>query len=255
MNRHKQNIKNEILWHENNPWVKKNHILMKWPFAHPQRQDYAWKVVRANTRSVLHDYLKNREKKIQKALVAPCGVNADKDILEGLAGEFYGIDISQKAIDMCPASINKKVGDICESGYEADYFDAIASLLFFHHLHKAGFEPYLTEFRRILKNEGLLFILEPGNLYFFSWLTFLGRKIFGNISGLVPDEAPISPSKLTNTLVKLGFKVEKIQSVSFSHARIPLPLQRMINVYTKPLQKISGFNQMGWVILWVCKKT
>lgn len=250
----RQNIENEIRWHEENPWVKKGHFLMKWPFVHPERERYAWKTVRSKTRNALQDYLKKNEKKTNRVLVAPCGTNADQDILEGMADEFYGIDVSLKAVTVCPISVNKKVGDILESGYETDYFDAIASFLFFHHLHKPGFDPYLNEFSRILKKGGLLFILEPGNLYFLSWIMSLGRKIFGNVSGLIPDEAPIFPPRLTNAVIKAGFDVKKIQSVSFSHARIPLLFQKMIDFCMKPAEGMPPANQLGWVVLWICKK-
>lgn len=249
-----QNIENELLWHENNPWVKKDHILMRWPFANPARQEYAWRTVRVNARSALQKYLKEGHRRVKRALIAPCGGSADQDILKGLADEFYGIDISRKAITQCPASVIAKVGDIRQSGYAAEYFDAVASFLFFHHVRKVGFGPYLDEFHRILAKGGLLFILEPGNLYPPGWLMALGRKVFGNISGLVPDEGPLSPQKLSGALLTAGFKVERVQSVSFSHARIPVPLQRMIDVCSKPLQRVPGFDRMGWVIIWVCKK-
>lgn len=249
-----QNLSNEILWHEDNPCIKKNHFLMRYPFVHPRRHDYAYTIARENTRKAIHRYLENRKIKLAKLLVAPSGTNADQDILGGFAKEVYGIDVAQKAIDRCPDFINKKLGDVLKSGYESDYFDATASFLFFHHLHKVGSGPYLKELHRITKKEGLLFILEPGNLFPISWVTSLGRKIFGNISGLVPDEAPIYPPRFTDALITSGFKVEMLQSVSFSHVRIPLPLQKLINSCSKPFQKMTYFNQTGWLLLWICKK-
>ena len=205
----------------------KTHFLMRYPFVRPRKHNYAYKIARENTRKAIHSYLENRKVKLAKLLVAPSGTNADQDILEGFAKEVYAIDIAQKAIDKCSDFINKKLGDVRKNGYESNYFDAAASFLFFHHLHKVGFEPYLMELHRIIKREGLLFILEPGNLYPISWVMSFGRKIFGNISGLVPDEAPIYPPQFTNALIISGFKVEMLQGVSFSHVRIPLPLQNL----------------------------
>lgn len=251
----KQNLKNENLWYEQNPWIRKNHFLMRWPFVNPRRNEYAYKVARQNTRQILSNFLSLNETIIPKnALIAPCGTDADQDILNGLAEKYYGIDISPTAVEKCPISIEAKVGDILKSGYHSDYFDMIASFLFFHHLHRVGFEAFIREFHRILRKGGILVILEPGNLYPISWLMYIGRKIFGNISGLVPDEAPIFPPKLTSALEKNDFKVEKLQCVSFSHVRIPLPMQVGINSMCKPLERISPFNQMGWMLIWICRK-
>ncbi|HDY87361.1 MAG TPA: class I SAM-dependent methyltransferase [bacterium] len=249
-----QNLDNEILWYEDNPWINAKHFLMRWPFVNTQRHAYAYKIARENVRGALKNYLKKNEIQLQKALIAPCGVDGDQDVLKGLSRVFYGIDISQKAIELCTPKIKKKVGDIIKSGYESGFFDAVASLLFFHHLPEEQFASYLREFYRILNNEGLLFILEPSRLYPLSRLMSLGRMVFGNISGLVPDEAPIYPSKLSSALVNAGFEVELLQSVSFSHVRIPLPIQKVINSLPKAVLRTPAIREMGWMVLWICKK-
>lgn len=255
----KQNLENEKIWHRANPWINRKHWLMKWPFVHPSREGYANDYARKNVRKLLFDYLKKTTRRIdqniyQKLLVAPCGNSADQDILSGLAEEYYGIDVSREALDQCPKYVVVKEADILENGYRSDYFDMVASFLFFHHLHKVGFEPFLKEFYRVLKKDGILVILEPSALYPLSWLTKLGRRIFGNISGLVPDEAPIIPANFNSLLDRNGFKIEKLQSVSFSHNRITLPLQYLINLLTRPLQGFFPFNRAGWMCVWICSK-
>ena len=118
----------------------------------------------------------------------------------------------------------------------------LQAFLFFHHLHKIGFAPFLKEFFRILNKDGILVLFEPSSFFPFSWLTRLGRKIFGNISGLVPDESPLAPTKLSSFIVNAGFTIERFQSVSFSHNIIPLPLQsNVMNVVTMPLQKVYPY--------------
>lgn len=253
----KQNIENEKAWYKNNPWINRNHFLMKWPFRHTTRHAHAYKYARMNVRKTIQQYLNKCfvNKKFKNILVAPCGTNADQDILYDLTDDFYGIDISYEAIKECPKYVNVKEADILNSGYENDSFDCIASFLFFHHLHKIGFTPFLKEFYRILKKDGVLVLFEPSCFFPFSWLIRLGRKIFGNISGLVPDESPLAPTKLSSFIVNAGFTIERFQSVSFSHNIIPLPLQYILNVVTRPLQKVYPFNATGWMCVWICKKS
>lgn len=249
-----QNIQDEILRVESNPWIKRDHFLMKWPFAHPARNDYAWKTCRLNARKVLSDHLMKTGSRAGKMLIAPCGTGADQDILEGLAEKYFGIDICKKVVDKCPPGIEKKVGDIRDSGYESEHFDVVASFLFFHHLHRCGFDPFLAEFFRVLKKGGLLFIMEPGNLYPIHWVTYAGRKVFGNITGSVPDERPVFPPALTRSIKRCGFGIQLIRCVSFSHVRLPVPLQKALDFLSNPLRKIPLLNQGGSIILWICRK-
>jgi len=114
----KQDINQEKKWHEENPWIKKNHFLMKWPFVSTKRHHYAYKYARKNVRKIILSYIKSRSKKekIIKCLVAPCGTTADQDILKGIAEKFYGIDVSPVAVEKCSKIISAKVGNILNSG-------------------------------------------------------------------------------------------------------------------------------------------
>ncbi|MCB4757214.1 MAG: class I SAM-dependent methyltransferase [Elusimicrobia bacterium] len=199
-------------------------------------------------------FLKDNSLQIGKLLIAPCGAKADLDILSGCAAEYYGIDISEKAVSQCPTQIRTKVGDILDSRYPAQSFDAIASFLFLHHVHKVGFEPFLCEFNRILKKGGLLLIMEPSALYPLARVMDLGRMIFGNISGLVPDEAPIMPGKLQNAVKHSGFAIARIEGISFSHVRIPIPIQTGIEFCCNALRTAPVVRQLAWMVLWICRK-
>ncbi|MFH2033116.1 MAG: methyltransferase domain-containing protein [Candidatus Margulisiibacteriota bacterium] len=234
-----------------NPWVKWDHFLMKWPFFYLPRHKYAYRFARENARRIILEHIKTP---LQKGLVAPSGINGDQDILCGTAEEYLGIDISPEAVKRSSRFIKCQEADILKNGFEDSSFDIVASFLFFHHLHKTGFKPFLKEFRRILKKDGYLLILDPSAHYPVSKLMDLGRKIFGNISGLVPDEAPVVTDKLAAEIRGAGFKIERFQALTYSHNRIPIPIQYLINKTTAPFQKIAPFNKMGWLCLWICSK-
>jgi SAM-dependent methyltransferase len=109
--------------------------------------------------------VRNRPGIADKLLIAPCGSGADHQYLSPHARTIYGIDLSPLALKNCPASMEVKAGDILESGYPDGMFDVVASPLFFHHVEKIGFDPYLKEFFRVLKERGSIIILEPSLWY------------------------------------------------------------------------------------------
>lgn len=207
--------------------------------------------MRANVRDIISRHC---PVPFQRALVAPCGTNADQDILDGFALETHGIDVSPAAVEQCPSHVVCRVGDVRNSGYEDASFDLVASILFFHHLHRPGFEPFLREFARVLAKDGTLVVVEPSMYYPFGWLTAAGKLVFGNVTGQVPDEAPLSPSRLTAAMRSCGFRVEIFRSVSFSHHRLPVPVQAATDTLTRPLQRLYPFSHMGWMCLWICRR-
>ena len=78
----KQNIEAEKAWYDDNPWVKRDCFLMKYPFVHPKRHNYAYDYARNMARKYIQNYLSSKNVGIHKALVAPCGSHADQDILK-----------------------------------------------------------------------------------------------------------------------------------------------------------------------------
>ncbi len=215
---------------------------MRWPFFNWKRLLYTYDYTRARARHLLKDYYFNN------ILMAPCGNGLDLQIITGIATEYYGIDL----IPQCPDFVKVKQGDILQSGYDDGFFDCVTSFFFFHHLHKVGFLPFLTEFHRILKTGGILCIIDDSDRYPIGWLMDLGRKIFGNISGLVPDEHPIDVKKLKNDLQTAGFSIISFQALCFSHNRIPIPIQIMINYAMRPFEK--SLAEFAWASLYICKK-
>src|ERR1017187_2684956 len=211
---YQQDVDAEMAWYKRNPHLRDHHFLTKWPFAHITRHKLAYKYFRNRARISIKQYIGSlQDSGSASCLVAPCGTNADQDILEGIANEYFAIDLVKPAKELPNIHIHE--GDILKNPYKNNSFDIIASFLFFHHLHKVGFDKFLDEFSRIIRKNGILLIIEPSALFPVSWVMAVGKKIFGNISGLVPDEAPLIPNRLNQALRRAGFRVEKFEALSF----------------------------------------
>ncbi|MBF0105637.1 MAG: class I SAM-dependent methyltransferase [Deltaproteobacteria bacterium] len=253
-----QDINAEILFYENNPHYKKGHFLMKYPFVCKKRDVSAFARRNQTTRAIIKKYIEKKfgrsDGVFKRILDAPCGPDADQEILCGLSREYHGMDISEKAVALCPSHIQTRVGDILHTGYPDGYFDMVSSFNFFHHVHKVGFKPFLDEFNRILDNNGVLLIVEPSLFYPLSWLMLLGRRVFGNISGLVPDERPINPFIMKKVVASAGFRLVTLRALTFAHNRLPVPLQYLVDLVMMPLSRVLPVGFLGWFAIYICEK-
>ena len=147
-----------------------------------------------------------------------------------------------------------KEGDILESGYPDEEFDLIASPLFFHHLLKVGFEPFLKEFYRVLKTGGGLVIVEPSVWYPLNILTRPMKQILGNPCGEVEDEDPFRPGLMIKALRQSGFKNIRTRAATFSHCSFFIPLAKFVNQFTKPFFNVWPFKYFGWIVIYWAEK-
>jgi len=221
-------------------------------FYSAARSYYSYSLSKKKFNHVIKQHLKNN--KLEKVLIAPCGAGGDFEYVNEFSDEIYGIDLSPVGIKSCPDSMITKNGDISNSGYPDETFDLIASTLFFHHLVKIGFHPFLKEFYRILKPGGKIAILDFSVFYPLNALTRPLKTIFRNPLGEIEEEAPFRPKYMINSLKQVGFKNLEMYGGTFSHPFFYVPLSKIINFFTKPLLDKSPFKSFAWTIIYWGKK-
>lgn len=123
------------------------------------------------TRELMFSYLETNLKKNATILDAGCGTGGTITYINRrrIDWNIYGIDSSQTAINYCRRRMLKNIlkGSLNRLPYKNNFFDAVICTDVLYH---QGVNPELAikEFRRVLKNEGLLYLQEPAYQFLFS---------------------------------------------------------------------------------------
>lgn len=252
---YKEKKKNELEWWKSNHSQTSAKGLIKSVFH--SRLFWDWERTLYS-----YDYGKQRmtlflnkfvDKKRDRLLLAPVGDGSDYKYVKRFSEEIYGIDLSPRAVELCKkrsdGKINVKVGDILHSGYPDKFFDIIISTFFFHHIVSLGFNPFLKEFYRILKQQGILVILDFSILYPLNAFTRPLKKLFRNPYGEVESERPFRPKLMIQSLKQVGFFKIQLSGANFSHCSIPVPIAKIINKLTRFLLENEIFKRFSWIVL------
>ena len=232
-------------------YLYSGHWTSHWLFASRERHWLSTEIEKIRFYNFLSRYISNKSYfRDAKVLIAPIGTGDEAKFLQGLYRELHGVDISEIALSECPKHIKTKKTDILHSGYEDKSFDIVLCPSFLHHVHRVGFQPFIAEYYRILRPGGTLAIQEPSSLYpVFRFMSFL-RRFMGNVTGLVPDERPIYPPKITRILKDTGFINIKVRGLHFNHVRFPTFLQLTSLLLDWPWRVLWPFklfsNGIGW---------
>lgn len=90
-----------------------------------------------------------------------CAAGRDSRILKDYNLEVIGIDLSKKLLEIAKKNnpdIIFQYRDMRKTNFSNNFFDGIYANAVFHHLKKKDRLPTLKEFRRILKDKGILFL-------------------------------------------------------------------------------------------------
>lgn len=176
---------------------------------------------RAYLSSLLHELIGNVKSK--RVLDAGCGAGYESKVLLKNGAEVVGIDLSEHMIELAKKRCKKGKFFVCDmekTGFPDESFDLILAV--FSLCYKRNLRETLTEFYRVLKTNGKLFIVEvhpirkmikyTGN-YFESgkhWEIFPELKRFGYYRKV---------EDYLNLAIKVGFKLEVMREVGQRYGR------------------------------------
>lgn len=255
INEYENKLEREKKWYSQNTF-QGNHFLNSRLFYSPERNDFNYLFPKRQMANSITKIIKANNLCKPIILIAPIGTGDDIRYFKDLADEIYGIDIAEEAVDeIVDKSIKKYVGDIKNMHMFPDnYFDIVVVPLFFHHFCSFCFDDFLKEINRVLKPRGHFFSLEPSSLHPLCWITKLAKKISGNITGLVEDEASFVPFRLSGGMKRCGFYSIRVYSASFSHNRLPIWMARVNNAVTYIFLKLPILKYFGWMCLFYGRK-
>ncbi len=255
VNSYQKKLQSEIEWYSGDS-VQKRSILQRIihlnPIFNPSRNSINYRFPKQQMTRLLASIV---HKKLPRLLIAPCGSGNDYSYVREFGKEIYGIDLSTIAINRCSDNMILKTGDILHSGYENEYFDIIVASLFFHHLVRIGFDPYLKEFFRILKKGGILIVLDFSLFYPINFFTRPMKRILKNPMKEVEDEDPFNPRSLLISMKRSGFTDNNFQAATFSHSMFYIPIAKIVNYLTFSLLTKWPWKYFGWMVLFRGKKS
>lgn len=126
--------------------------------------------------------LKNRDKNLC-VLDLGCGAGRHQVYMASQGIEAHGIDFSETGLNLTKKKLKKQKlesylvkCDMCSLPYIDSYFDAVISLHTIYHQKLRGIQKTISEIKRVLKKQGLVFI------------NFLSKRTYSYGKGLEIEE-------------------------------------------------------------------
>ena len=252
MDSYQEKLEREKHWYTEQE-SPQGHFLNSWPFHSEKRNDFSYVLPKVQMARAVERVIPKFSR--PKILIAPLGTGDDFQYVAHLSDAITGLDISPEAVVQAPQSIRKYVGDMKHmSMLPQDSFDVVISTFFYHHYLRFGFDAFLNEALRVLKPAGHFFCLEPNSLHPVCYITWVGVKMFGNVSGRIDGEAPFIPFRLSGAMRRCGFTNIAISAASFSHNRLPVWMAKANNFLTRPFLEMPVLKYFAWVCLFYGRK-
>ncbi|EKD94509.1 MAG: methyltransferase type 11 [uncultured bacterium] len=169
--------------------------------ANNQDKHWWYRGMTAINLSFLNTYLS--KKRNLKILDAGCGPGVMLPHLKKY-GDVLGVDLSDEALKFAKKRGSVKKADITNLKIKDNTYDLIICMDVMYHTWVKDVNKALIEFKRVLKKGGMLLIREPA----YNWMR--GNEDRGSLTA-----RRFSKDDLEKSLVKNGFKVQKISYVNF----------------------------------------
>jgi len=197
---------------------------------------HAWYLA---TRKLMISFLQKYLKKNAKILDAGCGTGGTIIYLKkkNPKWQLCGIDVSQIALNYCKKRNikNLKLGSINKLPYKDDYFDAVVCLDVLYH-KGINLQKAISEFDRILKPQGIIYVQEPA----FNWLKSKHDNAIETERRFTKDDLEILAKKASFKIVKCSY----FNSLLF----IPIAVKRIGNkIFFSKTAESDVFQLPGFI--------
>lgn len=220
-----------------------------------ETQSLAWNIALGR----LYDRLRSLNLQGKEILDCACGAGWELEKLLKISDRVCATDISEVALEKCRSRFSGVPlirADAMSLPFPQSAFDCIVVNFFMHHVVEDGFEPYLAEFRRVLRRGGVLVIQDPNILYPISgtvvalrWLMRRPRLTVGEVQ----HERPFSPFTLVKKLQDGGYTNIQVETSSFAHPYLFLPLAKAIHRAERPFLKAKVLKYLGWNLVYTAE--
>ena len=194
------------------------------------------------------------EKNIKSILDVGCGTGRLVEFLNKNGYEAYGCDISKEALKKArklnPGKIKR--GQAEKLPYSKNSFDMVTAISILEHLTKNEAKTFILESKRVLKKNGLLFIITPN--YSSPFRRLFGKKWFGYSD---PTHRHFyTPKTLSSLLsqngfVKIKFRFKTAYNVKFDWylpsfcRKLPMLAKNVLN-YLMISSPLATFRDSLW---------
>lgn len=168
-----------------------------------------------------------------KLLDIGCATGAFLRLAKEKGWETYGVEVSAYAAEIAGKKYNLNVfkGKLEDAGFQDSYFDAVSASDILEHINNPA--DFLKKIRRILKEDGILYIAVPNCAsFYFRFFGLISRFNQKNYFVLPHHLYHFSPKTIRSLLGNAGFEIADLR---FSHSRAKPLFMNIFNFHDRLL--------------------